>query len=239
MLTASNLYALARGVALRPGPHRCWYCGASCDDSHAAATWVKDNCTTRQYAAAPASAHVCAGCVCSLDESASVHVHGEPAPRAGQRTRLYSWVIDREQARAYTKAHLAALTAWCLSPPEPPWCIVLATSGQKQLIYRAPVNHGAGPPAALMLEDERVHYDTDALRDALDAASRVVACTGKPALAERPGFSIYRACADAYGTTEAAERWSSYFGGPLGRLAGFLAPAKEVCRVRYALDGAA
>ena len=66
-------------------------------------------------------------------------------PRAAMR--MNSWVITAESAVAANKSHLAELRAACLSPPPPPYAIVVSESGQTHQIYRAKV--GRSPDVAV------------------------------------------------------------------------------------------
>lgn len=234
MLTTPQLFALANGIQLRPGPHRCWHCGAACDDTHRSADWVKGNCTTHQYAAAPSSGYVCGGCVATLNERARITVYGDGV-RERQKVRNYSWLVSRTICVAYTKAHVEALQAVALAPPPvTPYALALSTSGQRHLLYLArPVTDPSRPHA--QLDDEEIPYTPTTLRARLSLTETVCAATGRLALTERPSFAIYRGLhallPDGAGVAMADE-WSRVWSDPLSRLAAWLTPRKEICLER-------
>lgn len=230
MPTATALFARARGVTLRPGPHHCWYCASPCDETHSAGAWVKGNNTSRQYAGAPSSDYVCCGCAASLNESATVQVSDEPEQRTGARVRNYCWVVTECEARAFTKAHIEDLQRICLDPPPPPYVVVLSTSGQKQLLWQARVCRSS-EWACVQLDEETITYRPSDLLERSLLTEAVCAATGKPALGERPGFGIYRGlrALDPAGGIELADRWSRVWCDPLSRLAAWLTPRKEIC----------
>jgi len=154
--------------------------------------------------------------------------------RAGQKVRCYSWVVAGGRAIAATKAHLTHLRALCLEPPEPPFAIVLSESGQKHLLYRGAVCRSR-EVVTVTLEEERVTYRVPELRDRLDLVGRLVAATGKPALAEPPNVRFGMAVLDRF--PESGEQllmtWESVREEPLSRLAAFLSASKEVCGNQY------
>lgn len=121
-MTATQLFAIAHGKSITPGPEQCGLCGGSCDGSIAIGSILSDSFTDWQQISGDA---LCESCLLTL--------------RADSRTdqaRLYSWVLTPMRALRKTKADLAELRMICLAPPPPPYCIVLADSGQRHLIYR-------------------------------------------------------------------------------------------------------
>lgn len=228
-ITAPILFATARGIVVPGGNERCWYCGAACDQSISADDWVKPTCTVRQYVAAPDSQYVCAGCAEALSERTTVQVFAENQPRQNKRVRCFSWIITRYSAIAYTKAHTSVLADICCRPPATPFAIVLSDSGQRHLIYLAPVNHSANV-VSLVLEDERIDYRPIDLAERLKLTRRLAAAAGKPSLAGKPGLNLYLACDKHFHSVEAAEQWAGIWSQPLSRLAAWLTPGKEECR---------
>lgn len=229
MLTLTNLFAAARGAELRPGSQRCFYCGAACDETYSASDWVKDTCTIRQYAAAPLSRYVCAGCSAAFSECVDVQVFGESAPRPAMRVRLFSWIVTEHLAVAATKAHLAELRRVCLDPPEPPFGVVLSDSGQKHLLYLGRVNR-TRESVSVLLEEERIEYAPAELAERLELVKKLCAATGKPALGERPNFNFYLGLEKTFGSVELAEEWEKIWATPLSRLAAWLCPNREESR---------
>lgn len=233
MKTLSELFASANGIVLRSGPHRCFYCGAPCDDTETTATWVKPTCNVWQYVAAPSSKFVCVGCAAALSESADVQVFGEPEKRVGQRNRLYSWVVTEHAATAYTKAHALELQANLLTPPDPPFGICLTTAGKKHLLYLGRVNDG-GESVAVNLDEQIIRYVPSDLRERIVLVEHVSAAAGKPWLDRRESFALHRMMSERFSNgSELAAAWCRVQREPLSQLAAFVAANKETSGERY------
>lgn len=237
-----ELMAAAHGLRC-DGGEVCFYCGAACDGSNLASTYVRDSFTGRPLARAPGSASVCTGCVLCLREDAEFdQIDGTRRRVVKGCMRAFSWVIslDPPSALGASKAHLDKLRAAALDPPPPPFALVYSDSGQTHQLYRGVVNHARGPgmPVVVTLEAEPITYHVEALTDRLDLVGRLVAATGKPALAGPPSVRMAIAVVERYGDDGAAliEEWESLFSDPLSRLAAWLSPNKEVCTVAYPAD---
>lgn len=245
----TQIFAESRGVECPGGLHRCWYCGGACDDSIPRKDWVKPTTTVWQYARASSSDYVCAGCAESLAWKSWAPVFGEDVPRGRfehpekrfqkpARILSYSWVVTPEKSTAYTKAHIAELRRICLDPPNPPFGIVLADSGQKQQMWLGEVNL-VRDPVSVLLEEERIDYVRSELAERIDLASRVCAATGKPALSEPAGFNAYRNAAELFGDEEGialVDAWNEVREEPMSRLAAWLCPNKEDSRGIHCAD---
>ena len=234
-ITASMLFA---GVRHNPGDKRCYYCGATCDETYHASEFVKETFTNRDVVKYPRSDYVCRGCVESLgqgDDSVEM-LDGTIKQREnarGMQPRMYSWLLTTEKRVAFTKAHISfAREILTAKIPDPPFAVIIADSGQKQLIFRAPValSKNVFP---ILLEDEIVEVDPGLLRERLDLAAQIVAATGKPALVEKPELGAYIACEKYHGNTDALEAWATIQKEPLSRLAAWLAMNKEEARGVY------
>jgi hypothetical protein len=127
MITAPQLFA---GILDPTGDEHCFYCGGICGQDNPVSKHVKDTFTNRDIVRRPASQFICSGCVCTLNERADINLADEEI-RKSQKTRLYSWLFSASGRTAYTKAHLRKITWLIIAPPDPPFGIVLATSGQK------------------------------------------------------------------------------------------------------------
>ena len=150
--------------------------------------------------------------------------------------RGYSWVITATTAKAATKADLVALRTICLSPPAPPFAIVLSDSGQTHQLYRGRVNHAADP-ITITLESEPIAYRHEQLVAALELAGRVCAVGGKRALSEPMSPNRAIAIIERYrGGERVADDWSHTWSTGLGRLAAWLTPKKEVCQHEFPQD---
>lgn len=224
MLTAPQLFATALEVNSRDGVHKCFFCGASCDETHTAKVWVKDTFTALDTVASPGSQFVCTGCTECMNETGDVTLAcGEQ--RNGQKRRMYSWVVTSTKAVAATKSHRNWLRNVCTSPPEPPFAIVISDSGQKQLLYRGVVNHSR-ERITVTLETERVLYWPGDLVKGIALCVKLIAVTGKPALQEGLSFSQKMMLTERLGE-DVLEQWEKFDGSGLSRLAVWLSPGKE------------
>ncbi|HSH29696.1 MAG TPA: hypothetical protein VK971_07300, partial [Thiohalobacter sp.] len=103
---------------------------------------MKSSFTGLDTVFAPGSEYVCDGCVACMQEKGDVTLlDGEE--RSGQKLRAYSWVVTEKAARAATKSHRKTVRGLCLSPPAPPFSIVIGGIGkkmpQRHLLYRGVV----------------------------------------------------------------------------------------------------
>lgn len=205
------------------GPHRCFYCGAACDDQRPAKTWVKKTFTDWPNVATPDSDFVCVGCTLASDERWLRPGAEKPAKR-----RNFSWLLTEAAAVPLTKRELDQIRAACLTPPLAPWALTIADSGQKQLLYRTPVNLSC-ESVTVQLETERVSFRPSDLQARLDLAARLVPGLGKSRLCEDywPAGMMLK-LADIEPDAEAlVEAWLRVRGEPLSRLAAFLVPSKK------------
>lgn len=228
-ITAPMLLAMGEGVPLRCGPFSCFYCGAACDGSFPRKDWVRDTFNDWRLVAQPESGFICAGCVTAVDEKWIVSGREKP-----QKRRNYSWILATNSAQSFDKSRIEALRDACLNPPETPFVIVLAVSGQKQLLFRAPVNWDR-ETIVVQLEDQRVSYRPQQLRDRLELCGKLVAATGKPALADSINtgfiFRVHEHHGDA--AFSLLDNWQAVRGEPLSMLCLFLCPNKEACQSVY------
>jgi hypothetical protein len=108
--------------------------------------------------------------------------------------------------------------------------IVIAVSGQKHLIFRSPVNRQL-ETTIVQFELEQVVYRAGELRTRLSLVARLIAATGKPALAGEPSIGVPIKAAEYWRRgAEMAQDWKRIYGEPLSRLALYLSPGKEQCQ---------
>lgn len=231
-----ELFARALGAACS-GPLRCFYCGAACDGGLTAAVHVKDSFTGQSEVAAPGSPAVCAGCVLCLREAADIPlIDGTTRYVSKCAMRAWSWIVTNDRVIAASKAHLRQLRNLCLQGPDGdgPWAIVLNDSGKKQLLYRGAVNQSRAEPWTVTLETERVTYRREQLKDRLALTTRLIAATGKPALAEPVSVRFALSVFDYFLDGESlVHEWSRVQDQPLSRLAAWLSPKKEDAQREY------
>lgn len=232
MISATQLLARALGFPLNDGTEVCFYCGGNCNGSLRKSDFVRSTFNDWRLVAFPNSESICDGCAVAIREDTDVHLVDGTA-RTGQRMRNYSWIIGPGLALAATKANLDYLRATCLTPPEPPFAITLATSGQKQLIFRSPVNWER-ETIEVQLEEERVAYQPSKLADRLRLCSQLAAAIGKPALSDTLNAGHVFRVADYYPDYDLLlDQWQAVSGEPLTRLAVFLCPPSAACKEIY------
>jgi CRISPR type IV-associated protein Csf1 len=225
------------GRTYRHGAERCYFCGGACDTSNSVRDFVPDTFTARNAVAVPGSGFACDGCVWTQRIAETLTVEGEM--REHQKPWNYSWIVTANSARALTKAHIPILRDACLNPPEPPFAIALASSGQRHILYLTPVNESRGS-YVIGFEGERIPVSPASLSARIDLTSRLSAAIGKPRLPEPPAFSVYRDSMARYRDGEAmADEWSRVWSEPLSRLAVFLTDRKDVCDEHYPSTSAA
>lgn len=221
-MTATHLFSVAHGHAFAAGTERCALCGGSCGNSTRVDSVLSDSFTDWQHVHGD---YLCAPCLLTLRADDRV-----------DQPRLYSWVLTERAALKRTKAHLAELRDTCLHPPKPPYCIVLAESGQRHLLYRASVTHDA-TVAGVDLEGERITYLPWDLAERLQLCGMIVAATAKGALSEFEPVGLAIALSEYWSDFESVfERWVRVRNEPLSRLATFLIGGREECRVAFPSD---
>jgi hypothetical protein len=228
-LTSSKLFA---GSRHNPGDHRCYFCSADCNETYSSLEYVKDTFTNRDIVKYPQSKFVCQGCVESLGwgEDEMLMLDGSVKRRENNRgmaPRMYSWILTRESRIAFTKAHVSLIrNVLCDHVPEPPFSIIIADSGQKQLIFRAPVAMSR-EIFPVMLEDEVIEVTPVLLRERIALTTPIVAATGKPALFDDLTMGTFIAYEKYHGNIDALETWQKIQKEPLSRLAAWLSNNRE------------
>jgi hypothetical protein len=227
---------LFAGDRHNPGHNQCFFCGAGCDDTYQAADYIKNTFTNYDGVASPGSKYACCGCTLAMgwgeDEigliDGTVKVRENPR---GMAPRLYSWLLTANKRIAFTKAHIPLIRdILCRNPPEPPFAVILADSGQKHLIFRTPVAMSRDM-FPVMLEEEIILVSPALLEERIAITTPVVAATGKPALKESVTAGTFIAYYQYHGNTDALETWQMVQGQPLSRLAAWLAKNKEEAQI--------
>ena len=235
MITASTLFAQAHGKRFG-GKQRCYYCGGECDDTHRMEGRLSDAFSNRDIIPWPDAEYCCSGCVLSMmdtraepvafiDCSASVYDPKKPRLLAPRR---YSWLLTERKAFAFTKAHTSIIRGILTDAdklPDGPFAVVIAKSGQKQLIFRAPANLGKSE-FDVQMEDERITVSPEKLRGRVELASEISRNLGKPTLEGNFGFNAYLQAKKLGMDHTVFERWTKVRHEPLSRLAAWLAESK-------------
>lgn len=228
MITPSFLFAPEKN---NPGKDKCYYCGNSCDDSYTKKEYVKPTFTNRNIVHYPGSDYVCGPCVESLSSDVDIELlDGEKRER--QRVRGYSWIITKGKRIAATKRHIKQLREIVLSPPKTPFIIILSDSGQKQLIFRAPIamNREYYP---LLLEDAVINVRPEELKTMVIIAEKACAAIGKILLKNPEQVGAYIQAEKLYGNVVPLEAWINIYKQPVATVAAWLCRPKEECKNDY------
>lgn len=227
MITASFLYAQDKH---RPGSNRCFFCGIDCDESFRVKDHVKNTFTNFDEVICPGSKFVCGCCVESMSGLATTtDIDGETREGRAGAPRMYSWVMTDGFKTAFNKKRLDYARASIISPPKPPFVIVLADSGQKQLIFRAPVNHER-ETFCVMLEDKRIEVRMNEIGSYITRATMAAAAIGKKALSNPNTVGCYIAAVEFWGTEKHLEDWIEIHTTPMGQLAAWLCKGRDDAR---------
>ncbi len=239
ILTASKLFSQSLH---NHGENRCYFCGTDCDNTYLSELYIKDTFTNRDIIARPSSKYVCRGCVMTLgfgEDDELVMIDGSIKKRENQRglsPHLYSWIITKDKRIPFTKAHISIIRG-ILTNTNPimqlttPFVIVLSDSGQKHLIFRAPVSK-SDEVYPIMLEDEIIITEPISIKERIDITTPIVAATGKPALKDIT-LQTYISYRKYHGNTYKLEEWESIKNDPISKLAVWLSLNKEEATNEY------
>lgn len=230
--TLSQLLAIAMGSRCE-GPHRCCLCGSPASQPYQ----LPDSFTTRDILANPRGAHICAGCVLAMHEAGeAVYPDGVRYQFTKSFRRMLSHVVTPTSVVMATKGHMEYLRNVCTNPPDPPFAISLAVSGQKHVLFRGRVCHSRDS-IVVTLEGEAIHYRPAELIERLQLCGRTVSATGKPALSDPPSASFWFRVCDRFDQGESyCSEWERVREEPLSRFAAFLSLSKEGAEREYPSD---
>ena len=123
----------------------CWLCGGETGGRGLPVKKaILDTFTDRDMARHPASQSVCSGCAFCL---------------SFMSLRNYSILATRNELRHPSRAKIRDIL---LNPPEPPFVLCIATSGQKWLHFKGEVSYSQNN-YPIQLEETRVYVDTGQL----------------------------------------------------------------------------
>mgnify|MGYP000928194706 CR=1 FL=1 len=197
---------------LEPVPdHTCWLCGGEIADGRGMPTKkaIKPTFTDHPYARGHGSSSVCAGCAFCLS-ARTLRNYSILATGAG---------LLQHPSRAEWREILC-------NPPEPPFVMCLAVSGQKHLSFKAPVNLDRDH-YALLLEEREIFASPDRVKQVISTVEALYSYFTKDEIATgRYSQHRIRECGIA--------RWerleagvAEWRGRPLFDLALFVAQKKE------------
>ena len=223
-----ELFAKSMGREFRKGPNACLFCGSGCDGANTSAEWLKDNFTAMDTLACPGSLSVCDGCTLAMSGSVDdLIADNERREGRAAQCRLWSWIISPRRTLAGSKKMLSKLREACLFPPNPPYAIVLTDGGQRHLIYLAKVCESS-EIATVCFDGENIPYRPCDLNDRVDVVRKLIAATGKPAVADGLSRRQRLDIGEQFGV-ELLREWDAVMGSPLSALAVWLSPGKEEC----------
>lgn len=111
------------GVPAIEHRQHCWLCGGFLNGKgELKSKIIKDTFTDHSYARAPGADYICPACIWCLSY---------------RELRNYSILATNEGLRHPSKNEIAEII---LNPPDPPWFLCIAVSGQKWLHFKGKVN---------------------------------------------------------------------------------------------------
>lgn len=115
----------------------CYVCGGTAYDKSSGVNDLPDSFTSQDMCRAPWSAVVCSQC--------SSFMAGRPsAENPPQRMFSHAW-SERDGWRRFNKSETKPAWDLMLNPPDGPWFLALAESGQIHVVPFASVNYGRSP----------------------------------------------------------------------------------------------
>ena len=212
-------------------------CGNDCTDTHLVKDHIGKTFTNIDIIKAPHSDYICDGCKITKGMGVPFFnmidgtIKKARTKRSGAPS-LFSWVLTEKEQIAATKGNIMELRKTILSPPTPPFSIIIADSGKKHIIFRCPVSHSRNN-YLLQFEEEQVCIDVFELDSLLKLADRVSAACGKIALKEPENINFAINCYNYHKTVEFCEQWHNKHNSGLARLAAWLAKPKKEAQLEY------
>lgn len=221
------------------GSERCCICGCGTSDALLGKDYFGDTFRDYREMQDRLSPYICSMCALSLKDVPSgvvTYIDGSTkTPKSEKRGlgwRFFSWyLVEGKPPIGATKAHCKELREVMAHPPiRTHFAIIIADSGQKQLIYRLDaqyIEHGY-TPYLVQFETEQVTIDAE-FWHLLGIADKIASVIGKMRVLEPANYLALQKCLDAYGSTFADEY--TYFTQRAetakARLCGFLALANK------------
>lgn len=216
---------------------KCCICGCGTNGAFRGTDYFGDTFRDYREMQCRLSPYVCSMCALSLKDvpgGVVTYMDGtKKTPRTEKRGlgwRFFSWyLVEGCEPIGATKAHCKELRAVMAAPPVGKYfALIIADSGQKQLIYRLDAQkiEIEGTPYLVQFETEQVLIDGEFWR-LLGVADRIAAVMGKTRILEPAGYLALSKCLEVYGEGFADDYM--YFAARIdtakARLCGFLALA--------------
>lgn len=218
---------------------KCCICGCGTSNALKGKDFFGDTFRDYREMQARLSPYICSMCALSLKDVPSgvvTYLDGtKKTPRSALRGlgwRFFSWyLVEGEDPLGATKAHCKELRNVMLHPPVGKrFAIIIADSGQKQLIYRLDAQRieRDGMTYTVQFETEQVLIDDEFWR-LLSIADKLADVIGKTRILEPASYLTLSKCLDTYGDgfLDDFDFFSARIDTPAARLCGFLAMKKE------------
>ena len=227
MISGSNLFVKNFNPV---GDEKCYVCGTTCGNSYLVKNFIKNDFTNRDIVKMPVSEYICNGCITVCKNKLEFHIVDGSIVESYPRN--FSWVITKDKNIAYSKSHIQSLREKIVNPPEPPFAIVVAVSGQKQLLFRSVVSNSTDN-YPILFEDENVTVSISELNDILALATKICAALGKINLRASYDYSMSIKYFEVYKYMKDFILWYENNTKQLFRLASFLCEPMELCRLKF------
>lgn len=232
-------HLLVKGHVEKDTGEKCCICGCGTSADLKGKDFFGDTFRDYREMQARLSPYICSMCALSLKDVPSgvvTYLDGsQKKPRSALRGlgwRFFSWyLVEGGEPIGATKAHCKELREVMRHPPVGKrFAIVIADSGQKQLIYRLEAQRieRDGMPYLVQFETEQVLIDDEFWR-MLGIADMLASVIGKTRILEPASYLTLSKCLEAYGDSfsDDFDFFSARIDTPKARLCGFLALKKE------------
>lgn len=219
--------------------HKCCICGCGTSNALLGKDYFGDTFRDYREMQDRLSPYICSMCALSLKDVPSgvvTYIDGSTkTPRSEKRGlgwRFFSWVLEEGKAPiGATKAHCKELRDVMTHPPvEKKFAIIIADSGQKQLIYRLDAQFilSENTPYLVQFETEQVTIDAE-FWHLLGIADKIASVVGKMRVLEPANYLFLQKCMDTYGESfaEDYQYFTQRAETAAARLCGFLALADK------------
>ncbi|MGD8707067.1 MAG: hypothetical protein PVI88_00100 [Nitrosopumilaceae archaeon] len=209
---------------------KCFYCGSNCDKKYSIKEYVKKTFTNYDIVACPDSQYVCDDCVWAFGSNSEIQmIDGEI--RNGS-PRNYSWFITKNKKIAFTKKHIEEIKYLLFHIKKKPFKLVIADSGQKHLLFRAPWNFDKNN-FILQFEEQQIIVDLKELAKRIFICNRLSAAIGKVAILNPDKVQYAIAVQKYWNDLIEYEKWLKIHMQPLSQLAVWLAKNKQEAQNEY------